>query len=253
MRLVLLLVLVASVAHGKYTELINSTSNELERISIVADRDLNEAKKMIEDSEILFRNLKNRHALSKLRLHYDKILGNKGLAINWWDSAHFPVMSANHRRELGLEKSLPNTIAIAKKYRVNLTPYSFLKRARVKPDEIVTIWNEYITRLDHIDTEWLQLFNLYFAKIAKSKNRKAFVEAMASPYYEGINDWLSSIGVKTKLVDISTIWKKEDIEALKAQVISGDMPLTESFAYRLKIALGVTEYNKFIDQYLKED
>lgn len=244
--------------------------DKLDAIYEVSKTDASKAEELLGKGNLVYR-LKYSSSFKALRLEYDKKLGENGLKMNWWDVATFPYMSENERKALGLDKSLAGTVAIAKKYRINITPYGFIKSVKLNPNETVTIWNEFILRLDHISTDWLQIFSSYFAEYAddiakahliklgnyqkddEKKYVESYVEAMNKPYYQGINDWLESVGVTNKVIDISTIWKPSDIEKMKSEILKGDFPLTSSFAFRLQVALGLEEYNKFIDEYMKED
>lgn len=233
--------------------LVATASEERDKLeAILNEPDLAVAQKMMGKSR-LFDKLKYSRRYKELRLEYDKKLADKGLCWNWWDSQSFPYLSANERIKYGLDKSLAGVVAICKKYKCNITPYGLIKMAKMTPDEAITVFNEFITRLDHIETNWLDVFTSYFAIYAAEKNLSdSFAAAMATPYYSGMNDWLKSIGATNKLIDISTIWTPESVAKLKADILAGEMPLTDSFAYRLKIALGVEEYNKFIDLYMEE-
>lgn len=233
--------------------LVATASEERDKLeAILNEPNLEAAQKMLNNSKI-FNKLKYSSRFKSIRLEYDKKLADKGLHLNWWDSQSYPYLSANERAKYGLDKSLAGVVAICKKYKCNITPYGLIKMAKMTPDEAITVFNEFIKRLDHIETNWLEVFSSYFAIYAAEKGLSdSFASAMATPYMRGMNDWLKSIGATNKLIDISTIWTPEAIAKFKADVISGDMPLTDSFAYRLKIALGVDEYNKFIDLYMEE-
>lgn len=232
--------------------LVTMASEERDKLeAILNEPDIAVAQKMMGRSKI-FDKLKYARQYKKLRLEYDKKLSDKGLKWNWWDSESFPYLSANERAKYGLDKSLAGVVEICKKYKCNITPYGLIRMAKLTPDEAVTVFNEFITRLDHIETNWLEVFSSYFAIYAAEKGLSdSFASAMATPYMRGMNDWLSSIGATNKLIDISTIWTPESVTKLKADIISGEMPLTDSFAYRLKIALGVDGYNQFINEYME--
>lgn len=233
--------------------LVTMASEERDKLeAILNEPDIAVAQKMMGRSKI-FNKLKYARQYKELRLEYDKKLADKGLRWNWWDSESFPYLSANERVKYGLDKSLKGVIEICKKYKCNITPYGLIRMAKLTPDEAVTVFNEFIQRLDHIETNWLEVFSSYFAIYAAEKGLSdSFASAMATPYMRGMDGWLKSIGATNKLIDISTIWTPESVAKLKADIIAGDMPLTNSFAYRLKIALGVDEYNKFIDLYMEE-
>lgn len=224
--------------------------SDLEAIERLATTDVAAAQAKMRNR--IFNPLKYSSRYRALRLEFDKKLADKGLALNWWDTQSYPCLSENERKKLGLDKSLAGTVAIARKYKCNITPYGLIKMAKMTPDEAVTVFNEFIYRLDHIDTEWLKVFSSYFAEHAKKNGTTAqFLEAISKPYYGGMNDYLASIGATNKIVDISKIWSRESIARLKEKVLKGDFPLTDSFALRLEIALGIDEYNKFIDEYME--
>jgi hypothetical protein len=243
--------------------------DDLDAICSVAATNRAAAQTIVNERHRLFSKMKYHNRSQRYRLEYDKRLADYGLAMNWWDSHSYPNLSANERKAYGLDVSLAGTVQIAKKYRVNITPYGFMKAAKIKPDEAVVIFNEFITRLDHISTDWLNVFNSYFAEYADDISRdylktkgqwskdaedalvSKFVEAMAAPYYSGFNDWAAAVGISSRLIDISKFWPEAAVAQLKAEVLAGDMPLTDSFAYRLKTALGVEEWNRFIDEYTK--
>lgn len=240
----------------------------LDQIAELAAIDLATAQRMVDDNMPLFEKLKYNRRFRKMRLEYDKKLADLGIAAFWWDATSYPCLSANERKKLGLDTSLAGVVAIAKKYKCNITPYGLIKQADMTPDEAVTVFNEFIQRLDHIGTDWLEVFNSYFAAragdIAKAHLEKlgtykpgdedayvtAFTEAMASPYYSGVNDWLASVGVEARIIDVKTVWKPANFNALLSLIEAGDFPLTDSFNHRLQVILGVDEYNKFVDRYL---
>lgn len=232
--------------------LVATASEERDKLeAILNEPDIAVAQKMMGKSKI-FDKLKYARQFKELRLEYDKKLADKGLKWNWWDSESFPYLSANERIKYGLDKSLKGVVEICKKYKCNITPYGLIRMAKLTPDEAVTVFNEFIQRLDHIETNWLEVFSSYFAIYAAEKGLSdSFATAMATPYMRGMNDWLKSIGATNKLIDIATIWTPESVAKLKADVIAGEMPLTDSFAYRLKIALGVDGYNEFINDYME--
>lgn len=240
----------------------------LDQIAELATIDLATAQRLVNDNMPLFEKLKYNRRYRKMRLEYDKKLADLGIAAFWWDATSYPCLSANERKALGLDKSLAGTVAIAKKYGCNITPYGLIKQADMTPDEAVTVFNEFIQRLDHIGTEWLEVFNSYFADragdIAKAHLQKqgtykdgdedayvtAFAEAMATPYYSGVNDWLASVGVQARIIDIRKVWKPDNFKDLPSIIEDGEFPLTDSFNRRLQVILGVDEYNKFVDRYL---
>ena len=240
---------------------------DLDEIYTAAKADAAAGQKLMEVKGRIFNRMKYSSRWRKLRLDYDKKLGALGMQLHWWDSQSYPVMSANERKALGLDKSLANTVAICAKYKCNITPYGLIKMAEMTPDEAVAVFNEFIYRLDHISTDWLLVLQSYLAtnagSIAKAhlvkagsykdgdeaKYVAALGDALAKPYYGGLNDWLASVGVSARVVDISKLWKPEDVAALKAKILAGDVALTDSFALRLQIALGLEQYNSFIDSY----
>lgn len=240
----------------------------LDQIAELATIDLATAQRLVNDNMPLFEKLKYNRRYRTMRLEYDKKLADLGLAAFWWDAASYPCLSANERKALGLDKSLAGTVAIAKKYGCNITPYGLIKQADMTPDEAVTCFNEFIQRLDHVDTECLEIFNSYFAAhaadIAKAHLEKlgtykpgdedayvtAFAEAMATAYYSGVNNWLASVGIESRIIDVKTVWKPANFKDLPTIIEAGDFPLTDSFNHRLQVILGVDEYNKFVDRYL---
>lgn len=217
----------------------------------------------------LFTNLYRFKDLKDLRLEYDAKLAEKGLYWSWPQVSSYPKMSELSRKMKGLDVKMTNSVTIAKKYGIDLTPYGVLKAAELTPDEIVLVFNDFVQNTHHVRTENLSILREYFsehgADIAEEylkKNEKytegaddlsfeIYLDAISSPYYGDMNRWLESVGVTNKIVDISKIWTPASITKFKNEILKGNLPLTESARFKLQLCLGLDEYNKFIDEYTK--
>lgn len=260
---VLMFIGITSMAESNY----DRAKRELEEI--LAAPTPQEMRAKARKNARLFNNLYRFRDLMDLRLEYDVKLAEKGLYWSWPQVSSYPKMSELSRKQKGLDIKMTNSVAIAKKYGVDLTPFGVLKAADLTPDEIVTVFNDFVQNTHHVRTEWLSILREYFsehgADIAedylKNNNKytdgaentsfDTYINAISSPYYSKMNDWLESVGVTTKIVDLSKIWTPDAIASLKAKILRDELPLNESNRFKLQMCLGLDEYNKFIDEYTK--
>lgn len=264
-KIILIIALIAGIS--SYAEsLFDKTKRECEEIYSSSTSE--EMKSKIKANEELLLNLHKYNFLKDLRLKYDKKFGEKGAGAFWAHVSSFPIMSENSRRVFGLDVSMSNSVEIVKKYNVDLTPYGVLNGAKLTPNEIITVFNDFVRNTYHVETEWLTVLKQYFYRhgtdiaeeYLKSEEKytegaeelsfEIYLDAISSPYYSDMNRWLESVGVTNKITDISKIWTAEGITTLKTKILNGDWALTESNKIKLQMCLGLDEYNKFIDDYV---
>lgn len=208
-----------------------------------------------------------------LRLEYDTKLAEKGLAARWGSVKSFPKISENSRRAKGLDVSMSNTVAIAKKHNINITPFGVLRDASLSPDEIISVFNDFVANGLYVPETWWDVLEQYFdtklftlpRDYLQSQGKEyeinvetgvdpcavyveAYMKAIQAPRLEGFNDWLASLGISNR-VDVSKFPTEERIAEISSNVLNNVWVLTPSNKMRLRLCLGNEGYNEFMEKY----
>lgn len=236
--------------------------------NVVTAADSKSAKKIVKQTRLL-RNVERPH-LRHLRRTVDSVLAEKGVGSHWHAVATWPKISEISRQEKGLHTNMVNAINIAKKYRVDISPYGMLRASRPTLSEIVLVWNDFLANTQYVNLQWLSILEEWLDDhahdlIVKYLEKKGidpehetegvdvyeekYIKALTSPRLAGFNEFLESIGIKERL-DLSPL-DAEFCEEVKTKVLSGEWPLHKQNEIRLRLHLGVEGYNNFMKEYLK--
>lgn len=224
----------------------------------------------------IFSRLKN---YDDLRLEYDEKFAAKGYGVRWNLYKTWPKVSALDRKQKGLDKDIPGTIAIAEKYDINITMYGLLREAYLTPDEMITVYNDFLLLSDryYVPLEHLSILEQYFDERVYTLPRdylesqgksyekdsetgedpcapyvEAYRKAIQAPRLAGFNEWLASVGV-TNRIDTTRLPTEARITEISSNILNNVWGLTKSNQIRLRLCLGTDKYNEFLEKYASEE